>query len=108
MAHVDVGAGPDSRDFSLSDLQEWVRGIEALLGPIVQIGHDEDETGGTFDQNNPDNPPSEIESKVRISLDGNAPPNATKLADGWAFVSGSIQHVVVYREAHGAGDGQDG
>jgi hypothetical protein len=98
MALVDVGAGPESKNFSLNDVQEWVRGIEALLGPITRIGHDEDETGGTFDENNPQNPPSEIESKVRITLNGDAPPHTTKLCDGWVFVSGSIQHVVVYRE----------
>lgn len=98
MPQVDVGAGQESRQFSLSDVQEWVRGIEALLGPIVKIGHDEDETGGTFDQNNPDNPASPIEATVGISIDGSAPDNTTKLCDGFVFVSGVIQRVVVYRQ----------
>jgi hypothetical protein len=98
MAHVDVGAGAASRTFSLIQVQEWVRGIEALLGPIVKIGHDEDETGGTFDENNPENPPPDTEATIRTSADGSAPADATKVCDGFVFVSGAVMRVVVFRE----------
>lgn len=97
MALVDVGAEPESKLFSLSEVQEWVRGIEALLGPIVKIGNDGNQTAGTFDANNPQNPPSATEAIVKLSPDGSAPAGKTKLCDGWVFVSNSIQRVVVYR-----------
>ena len=76
-----------------------MRGGEALLGPIVQIGNDGTQTAGTFDVNNPANPSSPIRSVVKITTTGNAPAGATKLCDGWAFVSGVVQRVVVYRPA---------
>jgi len=99
MSHFEVGAKPESKQFSLSKLQSWVRGAESLLGPIVKIGNDGTQTAGTFDVANPDNPSSPILSVVKITTTGNAPADTKKLCDGWAFVSGALQHVIVLRPA---------
>lgn len=103
MPQIDIAAGEESKTFSLAKVQAWVRGVESLLGPIVKIGHDEDETAGTFDNRNPENPRSKIRSIVKITITGNAPAGTKKLCDGWVFVSGAIQRVIVYRPA-----GEDG
>jgi len=95
MAHVDVGNG--NKTSTLEQLQEWVRGTEALLGPIVVIGNDGSQTAGTFDQNNPANPGPNSDANVRQTNDGSAPPGKTKVCDGWPFVSGQVVHVVIYR-----------
>ncbi len=97
MAQIDIGAGEESKQFSLAQVQSWVRGVESLLGPIVKIGNDGDETAGTFDNRNSSNPRSPIRSVVKITTTGNVPPDAKKLCEGWVFVSGVLQRVVVYR-----------
>ena len=99
MPQFELGAKPESKQYSLAKLQSWVRGAESLLGPILAIGNDGTQSAGTFDVDNPDNPSSPIRSVVKITTSGNAPPGTTKLCDGWAFVSGAVQHVIVYRPA---------
>ena len=99
MPQFEVGAKPESRQFSLAKLQSWVRGAESLLGPIVKIGNDGDQTAGTYDVDNPENPSSPIRSVVKITNTGKPPAGTKKLCDGQVFLSGVIQHVVVYRPA---------
>ncbi|MDQ1674827.1 MAG: hypothetical protein QOC98_3389 [Frankiaceae bacterium] len=95
MPLVTVGA-PEGVD-TLDEIREWVRGTEALLGPIVEIGNDGTRTGGKFDQNNPANPGPDTDADVGQTADGNAPPGRTKVCDGWVLVAGQPVRVVVYR-----------
>ena len=86
-------------DHSLSDIEGWVQTNEATWGPVFKIGNDGTNTGASFYWNDPAHPKPTVYAKVRLTIDGNAPAGTTKLCDGWPFVSGEEQHVVVYRPA---------
>ena len=95
MTEKVVGA---DKDKGLNELRQWVRTNEAAWGPIFKIGNDGEKTAASFHWNEPEHPKPSVKAKIKLSLSGNAPAGTTKLCDGWPFLSGTLQHVVVYRE----------
>lgn len=86
-----------NKNATLSEVRDWVRGMEAAWGPILKIGTDGEKTGGTFDWNNPSNPKPTVPAEIQQTNDGKAPPGKTKACDGKPFISGQPVWVVVYR-----------
>ena len=96
MADTIKGAKPE---LSLGDLTIWLAAKEALFGPVIKIGNNGTGTAATFKSGVPIPTKSPVIKPAQPGQANVVPAAATKLAEGKVFVSGQLQHVVVYRPA---------
>jgi len=95
VAEKVFGAG---KSLSLPELEQWIAGKEALWGPLLDIGRNDEGTLGKFDT------AADIPDRtaiVRLLVNGEpAPPppaGAEQLCAGEAFVCNQPVPVAVYR-----------
>ena len=93
MAEKIFGA---DKGLSLSDLTEWVAGKEALWGPLVDIGHNDEGTLGKFstDGDIPDRSPV---IRALVGGQGVVPSGNDEVCRGAVYIAGQLTDVVVYR-----------